>query len=214
MDRTGVDARAILRNNGRRGQPRRRLAGNVYTCCAGGKSCVAAARRLTDERAARVAREAGVYLVENCLDERGAIRHLCGPDGAFGLLEDQILAVGALFDLAESSGEQRFAAAARTAMGLPEDQLFDAERQAFADRPVALSVEESRQRPIIPYRDSPHPAGNALAAELYARLGNIDRARMLLKGKRLAEAPGRSHSGCARIAMRLTDGENWGMPPR
>ena len=166
-------------------------------------ACVAAARRLPDERAARMARAAGAFLVEHCLDEQGVVHHLCDQDGAWGLLEDQALATGALFDLAASSRVPRFAAAARRAMHFFEDQLFDPEQRAFADRPAALAVDESPQRPIISYRDDPHPAGNALAAELYARLGNRGRARMLLAGKRLAEAPGRGHSGCARIAMRL-----------
>ena len=57
-------------------------------------------------------------------------------------------------------------------------------------------------RQLFPYRDRMLPAGNVLAAELYARRGDLVRAGVLLGGRRLAAAPGRASSSHARVVLR------------
>ena len=166
-------------------------------------ACVAAAVHLQDERAERMARSAGDFILRHCVDAAGGVYHICdgGARGVSGLLEDQALVGAALLDLYELSGEQRFREWARRTAKFMEEHTFDAVQQAFFDRSERAEIEGLLRRRWWPYTDGLLPAGNALAAQLYVRLGALDRAVALLAGKRLGQAPGRSHSTLARTVL-------------
>ena len=168
------------------------------------RACAAAATRLQDERAARMARAATRFLSENCIDAGGVVDHVCGgaERSVAGLLEDQVLVSAALLDFFDRSGEERFRKQARETIHFMEEHLFDPARQAFFDRPVKMATEGVAWRRLFPYCDRMLPAGNVLAAELYARRGDLVRAGVLLGGRRLAEAPGRASSSHARAILR------------
>ena len=116
-------------------------------------------------------------------------------------MEDQALVGAALLDLYEMSGEQRFKEWARKTVNFMEEHIFDVAQQAFFDRSERAEIEGLLQRRWWPYTDGLLPAGNALAAEFYVRLGALDRAVALLAGKRLGQAPGRPHSTLARTVL-------------
>ena len=166
-------------------------------------ACVAAAVHLQDERAERMARAGGDFLLRHCVDAAGGVYHVCagGVREVSGLLEDQALVGAALLDLYELSGEQRFREWALKAVKFMEEHTFDTAQGAFFDRSERAEIEVQPHRRWWPYKDGLLPAGNALAAEIYVRLGALDRALALLAGKRLGRAPGRPHSALARTVL-------------
>jgi uncharacterized protein YyaL (SSP411 family) len=169
-------------------------------------ACLAAAAQLRDNAAWEMALTAGAYLLDHCVDDQGSVRHTCTKAGGTlsGLLADQMLATEALLDLFEASGDNRYRDAAVRTMTYTEKNHYDLEQRMFV---------ESRPNPgagMIPpsdYRDGLSPAGNGLAAALYVRAGDLDRAAVLLDGPRLRTAPTRSHATAARALIRLRRAE-------
>ena len=163
------------------------------------RACLAAAKALGDERAARLALRAGEVLVSRCIDDRGGVRHICdtGAAGVSGLLVDQALAALALADLHAWSGESRFAHAAQQVERFMEERLGGP--VAFYHRPIGDFGLLPR---LVSHRDDSRPAGNALVLELYGMKGNAERLAALAGGARLGPAPGRAHSSWARALLR------------
>ena len=167
-------------------------------------ACAAVAEKLGDARAKHMALAAADFLLENCVDQNGAVRHTCDETGVRGLLEDQTLVSQALLDAHDLSGEPRLRKRAQQTISFMEDRLFDGRVQCFVDRPEGTAIEGLETRFVGGYRDAFLPAGNALAAELYMRLDNFSRAGALLDGKRLKSASGRAHGSYARAVLRLS----------
>ncbi len=152
------------------------------------RAYLAAATTLGDERAAQVAMQAGDALIDRCIDGRGRVWHVCGPEaeGSAGLLVDQALVALALWELGQWSGEARFATAA--------EQVARFMEQSY-DRPAALD-------PL-----SHH--GKALALQFYGRLsaelkskqGRAERVVALAAEPPLAQVSGRAHSAWARALL-------------
>jgi uncharacterized protein YyaL (SSP411 family) len=144
--------------------------------------------------AARLAQAAGEFLLKECLGPAGEVRHVCGDqDSLAGLLEDQALVGQALLDLSALSGEQRFAQAAQEVVRFVQEHLFNAERNAFF---------AGLDQTLAPWRDTWLPAGPALAAELYLRVGHREEVQGLLENLQLAEQPSRAHSGLGLLLLR------------
>ena len=167
-------------------------------------ACAAVAEQLGDARAERMALAAADFLLENCVDQNGAVRHTCDETGVWGLLEDQTLVSQALLDAHGLSGEPRLRKRAEQTISFMEDRLFDDRAHCFVDRPEGTALEGLEMRFVGDYRDAFLPAGNVLAAELYMRLDDFSRAAALLGGKRLQSAPGRAHSSYARAILRIS----------
>ena len=160
------------------------------------RACLAAGKALEDDRALRLAREAGDALATRCIDERGAVRHICDAQeaGVSGLLVDQALAALALWELGQTSGEARFVDAADRIAQFMEKELGGS--AAFYNR--AESVGPLSR--IISHRDDGRPAGNALALMFYGQRGNIERSSALVGG--LRPVSDRAYGSWARAVLR------------
>ena len=152
-------------------------------------ACLAAASLLADTAAAAMAIKVGEHLLAHCLSPAGGVRHLCGAEGELaGLLQDQALAALAFRDLHRATGDARFDEAARRAKGYMERHLYDRENHLFRETSAGMPGS---------YADGLLPSGNALAAALLLEVGEVDRARALLSGRRLRQRPTRRHATAA-----------------
>ncbi|NKB68747.1 MAG: DUF255 domain-containing protein [Candidatus Latescibacteria bacterium] len=151
----------------------------------------------------RLARQAAAFVIEQGLDHRGAVYHYWRDGTGFipGLLEDQVLTAAALLDLYDLSGEDRFREKAAAIMGFMEKNLLETSLPAFFDRPPIYGLESHLERPYFPYRSGPLPAANPVAAQLYLRLGQIQRAGRILGAGPLDGNPGRASSTHARMLL-------------
>jgi uncharacterized protein YyaL (SSP411 family) len=160
------------------------------------RACLAASTVLEDDRAKRLALQAGDALLAHCIDDNGGVRHVCGAQhtDVSGLLVDQALAALALWELGQVSGEVRFADAVDRVARYMEDRLGG---------PVAFY---NRAEPVGPlprffsHRDTGRPAGNALALSFYGRRGDIERSSTLAGGLRIV--PDRAYGSWARAVLR------------
>ena len=165
-------------------------------------ACLAVGESFANEEATQMARASGRYLADQCIRADGSVQRTCGDAGQsnnlVGLLSDQVVVSGALLDLFEAFGEERYRELALKSLSRVEEENFDPASQAFVDRPASIEIEGIAVPAYVPYEDDMLPAGNPLVAGLYLRLGNSLKAETLLEGKRLSQRPGRSYSTYAR----------------
>ena len=160
--------------------------------------------------ALEMAEAAGGYLLRECLEADGRVRHDDGPGAASGLLRDQMLASLAFDDLARRSGREEFAEASRKARLWADRHLWDEAAGAFADAPAPAAPQAWPRRYALD-DDGRRPAGQALAAEALLAAGDHGRARRILEDLRYPRPPARPQAAMAALLLGL-DGE--GAQPR
>ena len=157
-----------------------------------------------------MAEAAGGYLVRECLEADGRVRHDDGPEAASGLLSDQMLASLAFGDLAGRSGREEFAEASRKARVWADRHLWDEAAGAYADAPDPAAPGAWPRRYALD-DDGRRPAGQALAAEALLAAGEDQRARRILEGLRYPRPPARPQAAMATLLLSLE--EEGGKPP-
>ena len=160
--------------------------------------------------AREMAEAAGSYLVRECLEADGRVRHDDGPDAASGLLSDQMLASLAFGDLARHGGREEFAEASRRAREWADRHLWDETAAAYADA-LDPAAPEAWPRRYALDDDGRRPAGQALAAEALLAAGDDGRARRILEGLRYPRPPARPQAAMATLLLSL---EEEGAQPR
>ena len=160
-----------------------------------------AAALLNDEAAKRKALAAARFLLDNTIDADGHVVHcLVGTAGepSPGTLGDQFLVALALREAHRWSGDASFFDAAVKVRRWAEVNLLDQAKGIFRDsRPprhiLAWDV-------LTPFEDGNRVAGNVLAAELYLREGQGERARHILSRARALQVR-RSFASRGRILL-------------
>ena len=170
------------------------------------RALLATGAALGRETAAReMAEAAGAFLLRECLDADGRVRHADGPEAASGLLSDQMLASLTFGDLARHSGRDDFAGAARRARLWADRNLWDEAAGAYADAPDPAAPEAWPRRYALD-DDGRRPAGQALAVEALLAAGEADRARRILEDLRYPRPPARPQASMATLLLSLEDG--------
>lgn len=141
--------------------------------------------RVAEERnvdmAADTAGEAVRYVVDYCIDDRGAVRHMCAAPGPQGLLVDQAMVALMLQAWTRRSGDALAARAMERVVRFAEEHLYSPEHGLFAagaDWPVDGDFSAA---------DDGYPVGNALMAEWYYTRGDRARADQLVDAARFLD---------------------------
>jgi hypothetical protein len=175
-----------------------------------------AARLLDDPMALASARRAADAFLSGGFDPLRGVAHRLDPDGAsgYGLLEDNAGFAWGLVELAGTTADPRYMAAARqtldllTTAFLSENGLLRDIAPSLYDGPSLGPVRE----PSYPLEDTPHISGNALTALALLRASSatndphrLDQARALLDAMRpRLDGAGLFAAGCA-LASGLLD---------
>ena len=131
----------------------------------------------------------------------GCVRHCLGEANSCtsGLLIDQLLVSRALWLMHEWSGDERFMEASEKTLNWTERNLYDSHSGAFRD---AMPIEEFAWPEHFPFRDNIHPAGNAVAIELYLDRNRPKRVTQLATSIFTRGKVSRAHAGMAAALMR------------
>ena len=182
-----------------------RVAVVAFDGCVVAASVIAAVLRaaalLNDEAAKRKALAAARFLLDNAIGADGQVVHcLVGAVGepTPGTLGDQIFVALALREAHRWSGEASFVDAAVKVRRWAEVNLLDQTKGIFRDsRPPRHTL---AWEALMPFADGNQAAGNVLAAELYLREGEGERARHILGSVRALQAR-RSFASLGRILL-------------
>lgn len=140
------------------------------------------AEERSNARAADIAGEAVRYVVDRCIDERGAVHHACAELGPQGLLVDQAMVALMLQAWNRLEGDASAARALGRVVAFAEEHLYSPEPGLFAagaDWPAAGDFSAV---------DDGYPVGNALMAEWYYIRGDRARARQLADAARFLDS--------------------------
>lgn len=139
------------------------------------------AEERSNARAAAIARDAVRYVVDRCIDERGAVRHACAELGPQGLLVDQAMVALMLQTWIRREGDASAAAAMERVVAFAEERLYAPERGLFA---AGLDWPAEGDFSAV---DDGYPVGNALMAEWYYVRGDRARAGQLVEAARFLD---------------------------